>query len=398
MRIYKEREALKFVNLNEFTTRRFCSEHEMGRTGRIDECSSSRSMSKIPHTQKKVIEPVRPDDSEIRKIRMRICKERVALKFVDLNEFITSKTNTLYRLEELQMYHDAEKKVFGTAFGPNSRFRKTSTGTSQYRSTGTSQYRTTGTMPTTKRGRGRSLPPFGRSRSSTPQVNALGEHLKIGGSEVDQKLTAGTSSMSLKVVMLGLDAAGKTTILYKLHIGEVLSNVPTIGFNVEKVQYKNVVFTVWDVGGQMKLRFFWRHYFNDSNGLVRITTTSVVVLFFYFNKSKSVLCFIKRTPFLKNKTNSLKSTNLLIFKEYYVHIYVVDYLDRERISKAKAEFQVLLLFFFHVKTITLEKFTCSYCSINVFLTHSLFHFIFRPLLMTISCLIVPPWCLQTSTT
>lgn len=33
----------------------------------------------------------------------------------------------------------------------------------------------------------------------------------------------------------GLDAAGKTTILYKLHIGEVLSTVPTIGFNVEKV-------------------------------------------------------------------------------------------------------------------------------------------------------------------
>ncbi|CAN1767892.1 ADP-ribosylation factor [Linum perenne] len=50
--------------------------------------------------------------------------------------------------------------------------------------------------------------------------------------------------------MLGLDAAGKTTILYKLHIGEVLSTVPTIGFNVEKVQYKNVMFTVWDVGGQ----------------------------------------------------------------------------------------------------------------------------------------------------
>nr|CAB3447607.1 unnamed protein product [Digitaria exilis] len=55
----------------------------------------------------------------------------------------------------------------------------------------------------------------------------------------------GTSEM--RVVMLGLDAAGKTTILYKLHIGEVLSTVPTIGFNVEKVQYKNVMFTVWDI-------------------------------------------------------------------------------------------------------------------------------------------------------
>ncbi|KAL7230233.1 hypothetical protein ACSBR2_008692 [Camellia fascicularis] len=71
----------------------------------------------------------------------------------------------------------------------------------------------------------------------------------------------------MRVVMLGLDAAGKTTILYKLHIGEVLSTVPTIGFNVEKVQYKNVVFTVWDVGGQEKLRPLWRHYFNNTDGL-----------------------------------------------------------------------------------------------------------------------------------
>lgn len=40
------------------------------------------------------------------------------------------------------------------------------------------------------------------------------------------------------------------------------------GFNVEKVQYKNVVFTVWDVGGQEKLRPLWRHYFNNTDGLV----------------------------------------------------------------------------------------------------------------------------------
>ncbi|VFQ63603.1 unnamed protein product [Cuscuta campestris] len=74
----------------------------------------------------------------------------------------------------------------------------------------------------------------------------------------------------MRVVMLGLDAAGKTTILYKLHIGEVLSTVPTIGFNVEKVQYKNVMFTVWDVGGQEKLRPLWRHYFNNTDGLAII--------------------------------------------------------------------------------------------------------------------------------
>ncbi|RRT61331.1 hypothetical protein GW17_00001405 [Ensete ventricosum] len=87
--------------------------------------------------------------------------------------------------------------------------------------------------------------------------------------------------------MLGLDAAGKTTILYKLHIGEVLSTVPTIGFNVEKVQYKNVMFTVWDVGGQEKLRPLWRHYFNNTDGLVNSSCLSIgktmIIILIYFS-------------------------------------------------------------------------------------------------------------------
>ncbi|KAL3644429.1 hypothetical protein CASFOL_011732 [Castilleja foliolosa] len=52
--------------------------------------------------------------------------------------------------------------------------------------------------------------------------------------------------------MVGLDAAGKTTILYKLKLGEIVTTIPTIGFNVETVEYKNISFTVWDVGGQDK--------------------------------------------------------------------------------------------------------------------------------------------------
>jgi len=50
-----------------------------------------------------------------------------------------------------------------------------------------------------------------------------------------------------------------------------------LGFNVEKVQYKNVMFTVWDVGGQEKLRPLWRHYFNNTDGLVCF---SAFILFF----------------------------------------------------------------------------------------------------------------------
>ena len=74
--------------------------------------------------------------------------------------------------------------------------------------------------------------------------------------------------------MLGLDAAGKTTILYKLKLGEVVSSVPTIGFNVETVEYKKIKFTVWDVGGQDKIRLLWRHYYENTQGLIFVVDSS----------------------------------------------------------------------------------------------------------------------------
>merc|ERR1712032_779553 len=61
----------------------------------------------------------------------------------------------------------------------------------------------------------------------------------------------------MRILMVGLDAAGKTTILYKLKLGEIVTTIPTIGFNVETVEYKNICFTVWDVGGQDKIRPLW---------------------------------------------------------------------------------------------------------------------------------------------
>lgn len=74
--------------------------------------------------------------------------------------------------------------------------------------------------------------------------------------------------------MVGLDAAGKTTILYKLKLGEVVTTIPTIGFNVETVEYKNISFTVWDVGGQDKIRPLWRHYFQNTQGLIFVVDSN----------------------------------------------------------------------------------------------------------------------------
>ena len=107
-------------------------------------------------------------------------------------------------------------------------------------------------------------------------------------------------------VLVGLDAAGKTTILYKLKLGEIVTTIPTIGkqqsdrainvtkastlynymtrcttydsffigFNVETVEYKNICFTVWDVGGQDKIRPLWRHYFQNTQGLIFVVDSN----------------------------------------------------------------------------------------------------------------------------
>ena len=83
------------------------------------------------------------------------------------------------------------------------------------------------------------------------------------------------SNQQARILMVGLDAAGKTTILYKLKLNETVTTIPTIGFNVETVSpTKNVTFTVWDVGGQEKLRPLWRHYFKGAEGLIFVVDSS----------------------------------------------------------------------------------------------------------------------------
>jgi len=77
-----------------------------------------------------------------------------------------------------------------------------------------------------------------------------------------------------RILMVGLDAAGKTTILYKLKLGEVVTTIPTIGFNVETVEYKKISFTVWDVGGQDKIRPLWRHYYQNTQGIIFVVDSN----------------------------------------------------------------------------------------------------------------------------
>ena len=94
-------------------------------------------------------------------------------------------------------------------------------------------------------------------------------------SEALKNVLSTFSDRHAKILMVGLDAAGKTTVLYKLKLNETVSTIPTIGFNVETVSpVKNVSFTVWDVGGQDKIRPLWRHYFIGCEGLIYVVDSS----------------------------------------------------------------------------------------------------------------------------
>ena len=78
---------------------------------------------------------------------------------------------------------------------------------------------------------------------------------------------------SFHIAILGLDSAGKTTVLYRMQFNEFVNTVPTKGFNSEKVKvslggHRTVTFHFWDVGGQEKLRPLWKSYTRRTDGLV----------------------------------------------------------------------------------------------------------------------------------
>lgn len=78
----------------------------------------------------------------------------------------------------------------------------------------------------------------------------------------------------IRILMLGLDNAGKTTIVYKLKLGENITTIPTIGFNVESVKYRNINFTIWDIGGQDRIRNLWKHYYQNTDALIFVIDSS----------------------------------------------------------------------------------------------------------------------------
>ena len=110
------------------------------------------------------------------------------------------------------------------------------------------------------------------------------------------------SRNNFKIIILGVQNAGKTTILYRLSIGQLVKTTPTIGSNVEEISYNNVKLQAWDLGGQESTRSIWSVYYDNTDAIIYVIDTHDET----YDESKTQ--FYK---LLKNET--LKNAIILIY-------------------------------------------------------------------------------------
>mmetsp|Transcript_9184 Transcript_9184/g.17254 ORF Transcript_9184/g.17254 Transcript_9184/m.17254 type:complete len:189 (-) Transcript_9184:364-930(-) len=79
----------------------------------------------------------------------------------------------------------------------------------------------------------------------------------------------------MRILIVGLDNAGKTTIVRRLNGEEDISMIcPTLGFNIQTLEFKGYKLNIWDVGGQKSLRPFWRNYFEATDAIVWVVDSA----------------------------------------------------------------------------------------------------------------------------
>ncbi|KAJ3297571.1 ADP-ribosylation factor protein 3 [Borealophlyctis nickersoniae] len=123
------------------------------------------------------------------------------------------------------------------------------------------------------------------------------------------------SDKEIRILLLGLDNAGKTSILKRLASEDIAEIKPTQGFNIKTVQQEGVRLNVWDIGGQKAIRPYWRNYFESTDVLVSTQVPSSG----YPNVLAAQLCIL------------------------IVHqIYVIDSADRRRLEETGQELTTLL--------------------------------------------------------
>jgi ADP-ribosylation factor 1/2 len=121
---------------------------------------------------------------------------------------------------------------------------------------------------------------FPNSPTLEQHAHTSNRYISIMGNLLSQFVQSAMDAMASywtrpsRILLLGLDGAGKTTLLYKLKLGEAVTTIPTIGFNVETFNYKNIEFTAWDIGGQSKLRPLWKFYFQGCDAVIFVVDSA----------------------------------------------------------------------------------------------------------------------------
>jgi len=107
----------------------------------------------------------------------------------------------------------------------------------------------------------------------------------------------------MRILILGLDNAGKTTIVKKFNGEDINTISPTLGFNIKTLFFKDFKLSIWDVGGQLSIRTYWRNFFEQTDGLIWVIDSS--------DQSRLQSCKVELHELLKQE--KLAGASLLIF-------------------------------------------------------------------------------------
>merc|ERR1712187_102191 len=100
----------------------------------------------------------------------------------------------------------------------------------------------------------------------------MGDLVAMGLLSILKKMKA--QEKEARILMLGLDNAGKTTILKKMSEEDISHIMPTQGFNIKSLVQDNFKLNVWDIGGQKTIRPYWSNYFESTDALVYVIDSS----------------------------------------------------------------------------------------------------------------------------
>ena len=141
---------------------------------------------------------------------------------------------------------------------------------------------------------------------------------------------------NVRILMVGLDNSGKTSILYQIKIGDLVNTTPTIGFNLETIKYKGLNISIWDIGGnniiyENKVRQLWKHYYQNTDGIIFVIDSNDKER---FEQAKEALSLLISNDEFKN-VPLLVLANKQDLNMAYLPTKIIEILDMAKIKDNK---------------------------------------------------------------